>query len=299
MLYAPGARRPRTLHYHLGPSTRHTVYEAEIVGTILALQLLLAERRPIKRASIALDNTATIQASTLRTAAPGRYLTDMFHDSVQKLREAHPGIRLTLRWVPGHAGVEGNERADTAAKEAAGGRSGAPRALPKGLRKTLPLSASRARQNFKHVLQEKAKQEWQESRRGRRMAEVDRRLPSKTYTRLVSSLPRRHANLLFQLRTGHVPLYRHLERIGKVLTATCPACEEAQESVSHYLLDCPAYSLHRAVHLAPLGRAGRTLSVLLASQKAMRPLFNYINATGRFRGFIGELAELKDDIDDD
>ncbi|KAI0710491.1 hypothetical protein C8Q76DRAFT_586965, partial [Earliella scabrosa] len=112
-------------------------------------------------------------------------------------------------------------------------------------------------------------------------------LPSKSYTRLISSLPRHHANLLFQLRTGHVPLYRHLERIGKVLTATCPACEEAQESVTHFLLDCSTYSLHRAVHLAPLGRAGRTLSVLLNSPEAMRPLFGYINATGRFRGFFG------------
>ena len=81
------------------------------------------------------------------------------------------------------------------------------------------------------------------------------------------------------------------------LTATCPACEEAPESVAHFLLDCPTYSLHRAVHLAHLGRAGRKLSVLLNTPEAMRPLFGYmINAPGRFRGFF---AEVKDGVDDD
>ena len=42
VLYAPGRRRPRVLHYHLGPSTDHTVYEAEVVGTLLALELTLS-----------------------------------------------------------------------------------------------------------------------------------------------------------------------------------------------------------------------------------------------------------------
>lgn len=37
ILYGPGCQRPRKLHLHLGPSSRHTVYEAEIVATILGL----------------------------------------------------------------------------------------------------------------------------------------------------------------------------------------------------------------------------------------------------------------------
>ena len=123
LLYAPGRRRPRILRYYLGPSTRHTVYEAEIVATILGVELLRAERHAIRRASIALDNTAAIRASTLRTSAPGRYLTDIFHTHVKKLKDARPGLRLTLRWVPGHEVVAGNEAVDKAAKEAAAGCS--------------------------------------------------------------------------------------------------------------------------------------------------------------------------------
>ena len=111
-------------------------------------------------------------------------------------------------------------------------------------------------------------------------------------------LARRHANLLTQLRTGHVPLYAYLKRINKSLTNTCPTCAEAPETPAHYLLDCPSYAIHRAIHFRTLGREGRKLSVLLNSRAALRPLFAYINATERFRRIFGLLPELEDENKD-
>ena len=203
-------------------------------------------------------------------------------------------VRLTLRWVPGHEDVEGNDTADGAAKEAAGGLSSPPALLPKELRKTLPLSASRARQNFKQELERRARELWRTSRRGVRMAEIDGGLPSQKYEKLITPLSRRHANLLMQLRTGHIPLNTYLERIGKSLARTCPACGEAPETVKHFLVDCPDFSLHRAVHLHPLGHSGRTLSTLLNTEDALQPLFAFINATGRLRSSFGKIPDLAD-----
>ena len=60
VLYSPGRHRPRVLHYHLGPSSDHTVYEAELVGTLLALELLRTEPRLSMKTSVALDNAAMI-----------------------------------------------------------------------------------------------------------------------------------------------------------------------------------------------------------------------------------------------
>ncbi len=87
--------------------------------------------------------------------------------------------------------------------------------------------------------------------------DIDSGLPSHKYDELVTSLPCRHANLLTQLRTGHVPLQKHLARIGKELSETCPACGEAPETVAHYLLVCPTFSVNRAMHYAPLGFSRR------------------------------------------
>ena len=46
----------RTLHFHLGPDTEHTVHEVELVGTILALHLIKSERNNKVSFSIGIDN---------------------------------------------------------------------------------------------------------------------------------------------------------------------------------------------------------------------------------------------------
>ena len=158
---------------------------------------------------------------------------------------------------------------------------------------------SRARQNYAQQLKALAARRWTDTPRARRIKRVDDSLPSGKYAKLVKPLARRHANLLTQLRTGHVPLYAYLKRIGKSLTDTCPTCAEAPETPTHYLLDCPAYGIHRAIHFRTLGREGRKLSVLLNSKTALRPLFAYINATERFRRIFGLLPEIEDDNKDD
>ena len=249
-------------------------------------------------ASIALDNMAAIQASTSRAPGPGRYLTDVFHRNLRSLKAQRCGLKLTLRWVPGHCDIAGNEAADAAAKEAARGESSPQDRLPKELRKTLPLSATRARGTFKAELDRLAADRWRKSERGRRLAAIDKSLPSKTYGQLIARLSRRHANLLLQLCTNHVPLQTYLARIGKTLTSTCPTCREAPETVAHYLFACPTYALHRAVHFRPLGHSGRTLTNILNKADNFRALFNYINATGRFRGIYGSLDNaIPDDSD--
>ncbi|KAH9848597.1 hypothetical protein C2E23DRAFT_715008, partial [Lenzites betulinus] len=118
----------------LGPSEKHTVYEAEIVATILGMELLRQAPLCAQHASIGLDNMAAIQASASRSPGAGRYLTDIFHAALRDLKRSRPGLHLTLRWVPGHTAVAGNEAADAAAKEAAQGLSSDARLLPRSLR---------------------------------------------------------------------------------------------------------------------------------------------------------------------
>ncbi|KAG2117577.1 hypothetical protein DEU56DRAFT_717063, partial [Suillus clintonianus] len=50
---------------------------------------------------------------------------------------------------------------------------------------------------------------------------------------------------LFQLRTGHAPLNKHLFRIAKVPSPICQQCHRKEETVHHFLIACPAYTQQR------------------------------------------------------
>ena len=61
------------------------MYEVEVAATISGPELLRAKSEFRSDVSIALDNKAAIQASLLRTAGPGRYLTGIVHRSLYDL----------------------------------------------------------------------------------------------------------------------------------------------------------------------------------------------------------------------
>ena len=127
-----------------------------------------------------------IQASTLRTSASGRYLTDLFHKRVRDLHRLTPGLKLTLRWTPGHEGIEGKERADEEAKLAAKGQTGPAAELTRELKRKLQATAFSLRRNFKAHLKTLATARWKASERGKRMADITEALLS---SRTLSSPP--------------------------------------------------------------------------------------------------------------
>ena len=94
--------------------------------------------------------------------------------------------------------------------------------------------------------------------------------------------------MLVQLRTDHVPLQKHLHRVGHANSLTCPACQSAEETVHHYILMCPAHVAQRKQLTDWLGRVARSLSTLLANPKVFKYLFRFIHDTGRFRKILGE-----------
>lgn len=204
-------------------------------------------------------------------------------------------MKLTVRWVPGHQDIEGNEEADVEAKSAAHKESSERKHLPAILRKKLPKSASKLKQLRKAEMKRIWKDTWQASKRYRMASKLDPSLPSDRFAQLTAKLPRKHAALLLQLRTGHIPLHYHLHRIGVTPSPLCPACDEQPETVDHYLLRCPAYERHRLALTYELGRTARSIPNLLSNASTIRPLFRYIHATGRFKHTLGIMNVPKED----
>ena len=218
------------------PAGRHTSsYRAELMALDAALEYLQRAARDAPRAEVRL---CTDSQSALRRLARGPAArSDMLADRVwARLRAlADGGLRLRLQWVPGHAGLPGNELADEVARAAAELDQGA-----------VPVDLCSA----KSKLRRRAFDEWEERLRPTRYWTENG--PRRVTPGERLGLTRRESVEMARLRTGHSTLLAvHNHRIGTAHVATCPECGESDESLHHLLADCPARA---AVRRAVFGR---------------------------------------------
>lgn len=286
------------LRYYLGPDSKHTVYEAEIVGQILGLHMLLKTTGSVGRTSSYVDNQASIQAIASIKPTPGHHLIDLLHSKHQRILNKHRRANITVRWVPSHEDIKGNEEADKEAKAAASGKGNKnsnTTKLPRELQRILPQSKTAVRMtNIKSLGTQNTKL-FRQAAQWPRIIHIDPSLPSNRFKKITKKLNRRQATLLIQLRTGHAPLSKHLYTIKATNSPVCSACNDAHESVHHYLLRCPATEQLRRACFAGLGRAARTLETLLSNEKALKALFRFIGSTRRFKSTFGDDLEIPDE----
>ena len=102
---------------------------------------------------------------------------------------------------------------------------------------------------------------------------------------------RRHESVVYRLRIGHVGVNKYLYRVGLKDTPMCDLCG-AEETIEHYILECPGYSQqrdHLLEYCKKLGVRDVNLKVLLGGEEKyknscrdiLRCLLKYIVSTGR------------------
>ena len=62
----------------------------------------------------------------------------------------------------------------------------------------------------------------------------------------INSLGRKNQVAIFRLRTNHIQLNAHLSRITKDHNPACPLCDNQEETVHHFLFECPSLQDLRA-----------------------------------------------------
>ncbi|PPR06479.1 hypothetical protein CVT24_002565, partial [Panaeolus cyanescens] len=227
----------------LGDPEENTVYEAELMGLVLGMEMAI-EKKFKGAVHIGLDNQAVL--ATIRSRKPrfAQHIWTRFEKLVKSYLKKDRSNMVILRWVPGHEGVEGNEKADEAAKVATENRRGegeeeeVETAESGEEEEEVPISKAATRQRLMKGITEKRKEEWRDSKRYEKIKRFDPTLPSKTFSKLTNHMQRKQASILFQLRTGHVQLKKYLHMIGKADSPVCEGCGRRNETVYHFLMEC-------------------------------------------------------------
>jgi ribonuclease HI len=203
--------------------------------------------------ALRLAATHLVERLQVRAPAPERIAVACCTDSLSVLQrlKGYPGpedstcvahIRVLLRklselaethlvWVPGHAGVDGNEAVDALAKEAA--------TLPQD-RVPIPYACAKAR------IRASTTNSWKSSVR----RDWHFRVTADSYPKVPRSLSRLEARTLAQLRSGHSTLLAaYRKRIGLQEDDICPACGDEPEDAEHLLLKCASWTAPRLTFL--------------------------------------------------
>ena len=284
----------KTLCFHLGSNKHYTVFNGEQIDMLLGVELLCREQN-ILSIYMGIDNQAVILATTSFYSSSSHFLTDRFIDSLDSVLKKHNLPHLAICWVPGHANIAGNESVDREAKKATKGNSSPVELLPTSLKRrrtpiVLLFSKAALLQTFNTKLKAEIKADFVSTERGKRLWRLDPTMPSNKFATLTSNLPRRHASVLIQLRTGHAPLNHHLARIQKINSPSCQGCGASSETVYHYLLICPAYRLARRRLEIDISIQCMRIEHLLTNDKSLPHFFQFLNRTKRLKHIFGSLV---------
>lgn len=227
---------------------------------------------------------------------------DHFHRLYHTVKRRHPQLEITVGWVPGHEGVEGNEAADEEAKRAATEGSSPKDELPAVFRKVLPKSRSAAKKTYTKELHRAHDSMFGRSPRHQsfgKVAKGEATALAHRFQQMTAGLPKPLTSMLVQLRTGHNQLSHHLHCIGKIDSPTCPCCNHDDKTAFHYLLRCPAHRGARASLRGAVGRKNLTMNGLLDNEKSLEALFQFVNDTRRFQHIFGTLPPMEKEDDEE
>jgi ribonuclease HI len=262
----------------MGTAETSTVYAAELQGINLALSMALASIEAgdnHRKITIFTDNQAAVRSLVRPEGRSGAYIVKQITHKIRLLQ--NKGISVTVRWIPAHEGIDGNEAADKAAKEATGWREDG----QEGRKAETPPELY-ALKTLKTWTKKTVNKQWTLTWATETRGNATRRhtpAPTRKVLRLHEERSKRESAILVQMRTEKVGLRDFLSsrRVPGYSDARCD-CGARRQTVAHVLLDCRN---HRDTRRQELGRyPGRNnLRVILNTRKLATKAIRFMEQT--------------------
>lgn len=205
--------------YQLHPE--NSIFQAELLAIKSAIEWV--ENSPYTRAQINTDSLSSIQAIEDFTTK-----NSIVINIILLLQSTHKNI--FFKWVKGHSGIEGNEKADLLAKEAAENIESS-----QVIKQFLPYPASYLKHQLKISSLNQWQLDWDYGITGRYTYNL---LPKVSTDFLI------HHRNIYIFATDHGPFPSYLSKFGRT-DSDCCTCGEYGNSI-HYVTKC---TLTAAFHL--------------------------------------------------
>ncbi|OQD91721.1 hypothetical protein PENSOL_c049G05847, partial [Penicillium solitum] len=231
---------------YLGTDSQSTVYAAELSGIEMVLAATAAknnntEQVKAREVIIFSDSQAAIQAVQNPQRPSGQYVLTHIYAHVRAIRSQNQPTKVTIRWIPAHVGVDGNEFADGEAKSAA--LLGAGMGVATGPDNPIIRLAAAAKRAVRQRIRERWEKQWEREKTSaptKRLVQA----PNKKTLRLYEGLSKPQCAILIQMRTMRIGLRHFLFKIKAAETDRCN-CDEGSQTPKHILMQCPRYVVPR------------------------------------------------------
>ena len=238
-----------------------TVFLSEISGILECCDIILKENHIIST-HIFSDSQSSIKALNGYKFTSALVLE--CRDALDLLSSICP---VELTWVPGHQGIEGNEKADHLARAASTTHFIGPQPVYAvsfaSLKSIITRWKATTFSNYWNSLSF--------AKHAKNCISINGK-----NSRYYISLNRTNLRKLTQVLTGHCPLNKHLHAMGFITDPLCPKCGEV-ETAEHLLCHCPAYIKARMKHLG-----GFTISYNIVWSLPPYLILKFINEINRF-----------------
>lgn len=252
---------------HVFSLGRHTsIFQSEIFAILQAAILSKTREEQVQKITICSDSQAAIKAIASHTTK-----SKIVWECQNALNTLARQTDVEIIWVPGHSDIEGNEMADSLARDGACSSYIGPE--PRiGCAPDLPLREIQSR------VFTKARRVWNtltNCEHARLLAEGFN--SSKAFKLLNLSKPK--IRTVIGALTGHFLFNKHLKRIGIRDDPDCNYCGECEETGMHFLCTCPFFSVAR---LRTFGSMVTEPSVVKNTDP--HKVWEFVNASKRFEG---------------